>query len=51
MNHRPLIGINADFRLSPKHEGSFSIMPSGYYDCLLTANALPGHDSSLHPGE
>jgi len=41
MNHRPLIGINADFRLSAKDRGSFSLIPSGYYDCLLTANALP----------
>ena len=41
MNHRPLIGINADFRVSPKHQGSYTLMHSGYYDCLLTANALP----------
>ncbi len=41
MNHRPLIGINADFRISSKDRSSFSLMPSGYYDCLLTANALP----------
>jgi putative glutamine amidotransferase len=41
MNHRPLIGINTDFRVSPKTRHSFSHVPSGYYDCLLTANALP----------
>ena len=41
MNHRPLIGINTDFRVSPKDQGTYSLMPSGYYDCLLTANALP----------
>ncbi len=41
MNYRPLIGINTDFRVSPKTRATFSHMPSGYYDCLLTANALP----------
>jgi putative glutamine amidotransferase len=41
MNHRPLIGINADFHISPKDRATYSLMPSGYYDCLLTANALP----------
>ena len=41
MNHRPLIGINADFRVTAKDRTSFSLIPSGYYDCLLTANALP----------
>ena len=41
MNHRPLIGINTDFRVSPKTKASCSLTPSGYYDCLLTANALP----------
>ncbi|MGZ3382755.1 MAG: gamma-glutamyl-gamma-aminobutyrate hydrolase family protein [Isosphaeraceae bacterium] len=41
MNHRPLIGINTDFRVSPKTKVACSLTPSGYYDCLLTANALP----------
>jgi putative glutamine amidotransferase len=41
MNHRPLIGINTDFRVNPKTRHSFSHIPSGYYDCLLTASALP----------
>ncbi len=41
MNHRPLIGINADFRISTRHQGSYSLTHSGYYDCLLTSNALP----------
>ncbi len=41
MTHRPLIGINTDFRLSAKTKVSCSLTPSGYYDCLLTANALP----------
>jgi putative glutamine amidotransferase len=41
MNYRPLIGINTDFRVSPKTKVTCSLTPSGYYDCLLTANALP----------
>ena len=30
-----------DFRVSPKTKVTCSLTPSGYYDCLLTANALP----------
>jgi putative glutamine amidotransferase len=41
MNHRPLIGINTDFRASAKARTPHSLMHSGYYDCLLSANALP----------
>jgi len=41
MNRRPLIGINCDFRISPKTKTSCSLAQSGYYDCVLTANALP----------
>ena len=41
MNRRPLIGINCDFRISPKTKASCSLAQSGYYDCVLTANALP----------
>ena len=41
MNHRPLIGINTDFRSSAKTRTPHSLMHSGYYDCLLSANALP----------
>ncbi len=41
MTHRPLIGINTDFRISAKTKVSHSFTPSGYYDCLLTAEALP----------
>ncbi len=38
---RPLIGINADF-FTPAHGRSpHSVLHSGYYDCLLTAGALP----------
>lgn len=41
MNRGPLIGINCDFRTSPKTKTACSLAQSGYYDCILTANALP----------
>ncbi len=41
MTHRPLIGINMDFRASVKSRVLHSLMPTGYYDCLLNAKALP----------
>jgi putative glutamine amidotransferase len=41
MNYRPLIGVNTDFRASAKTRIPHSLMPSGYYDSLLAANALP----------
>ena len=41
MNDRPLIGINTDFRAIAKGRTPHSFMHSGYYDCLLAANALP----------
>ncbi|QEH33620.1 Putative glutamine amidotransferase [Aquisphaera giovannonii] len=41
MSHRPLIGINTDLRVSAKGRTACSVIPSGYYEALLTANALP----------
>ena len=41
MTHRPLIGINMDLRASVKSCTPHSLMPTGYYDCLVTAGALP----------
>src|SRR5512135_809560 len=41
MNSRPLIGLNVDFRPAAKNRPAQSVIPSGYYDSLLTANALP----------
>ncbi|WP_165233957.1 gamma-glutamyl-gamma-aminobutyrate hydrolase family protein [Aquisphaera insulae] len=41
MNQRPLIGINADLRVSGKGGTACSVISSGYYEALLTANALP----------
>jgi putative glutamine amidotransferase len=38
---RPLIGINTDYRPVAKGRTPHSYMHSGYYDCLLAANALP----------
>jgi len=37
---RPLIGINADFCV-PKGRTPYAAVHSGYYECLLTAGALP----------
>src|SRR4028119_954101 len=41
MKNRPLIGINTDSRASAKGRALHSFMHSGYYDCLLSANAVP----------
>ena len=41
MKDRPLIGINTDYRAIAKGRTPHSFMHSGYYDCLLAANALP----------
>jgi putative glutamine amidotransferase len=41
MNNRPLIGINMDLQASVKNRTTQSLMPTGYYDCLVTAGALP----------
>ena len=38
---RPLIGLNTDYRAVAKGRTPHSYMHSGYYDCLLAANALP----------
>ena len=41
MNNRPLIGINTDFRATSKGRPAHSFLNSGYYDVLLSANAIP----------
>ncbi len=41
MNNRPLIGVNMDFRASAKSHAQQSVTPTGYYDALLAAGALP----------
>jgi putative glutamine amidotransferase len=38
---RPLIGINADYRVPTKGRAPLSVLHSGYYDCVLTAGGLP----------
>jgi putative glutamine amidotransferase len=40
MKDRPLIGINTDLRTT-KGRAPHSLMNSGYYDVLLSANAIP----------
>jgi putative glutamine amidotransferase len=39
--YRPLIGINADVKLSGKSKTAFSVSHSLHYDCILTAGGLP----------
>ena len=41
MKDRPLIGINTDYRAITKGRTPHSYMHSGYYDCILSASALP----------
>src|SRR5262245_54142227 len=41
LKDRPLIGINSDYRTSAKGRTHHSHLPSGYYDVLLAANAVP----------
>ena len=41
MNDRPLIGINTDYRTAAKGRTAHSALASGYYDCLLSAGAVP----------
>ena len=38
---RPLIGINTDYRANVKGRSPHSLMHSGYYDVILSANAIP----------
>ena len=41
MKYRPLIGINADYRASAKSRTPHCYIHSGYFDCILSTNALP----------
>jgi putative glutamine amidotransferase len=41
MKYRPLIGINTDYRAPAKGRSPHCYLHSGYYECLMTANALP----------
>jgi putative glutamine amidotransferase len=40
-DRRPLIGINADYYTPANSKTPHSIVQSGYYECLLTAGAVP----------
>jgi putative glutamine amidotransferase len=41
MLEKPLIGINADFRSAQGNQPSFSVITSGYYECILRAGGIP----------
>src|SRR4051794_34156639 len=41
MTDRPLIGINTDYRATAKGRTPHGFIHSGYFDCILSANALP----------
>ncbi len=41
MKNRPLIGINTDFRAPAKGRTPHCYIHSGYFECLLAANATP----------
>jgi putative glutamine amidotransferase len=41
MKSRPLIGINTDYCASAKGRTPYCHIQSGYFDCLMAANALP----------
>jgi putative glutamine amidotransferase len=41
MKYRPLIGVNSDYRATAKGRVPHCYVHSGYFDCLLSANALP----------
>jgi putative glutamine amidotransferase len=41
MTYRPLIGINSDYRIPAKGRTPLGVLHSGYFECLLSANALP----------
>ena len=40
-NSKPLIGLNADFRSAQGTQPAFSVLTSGYYDCIVRAGGLP----------
>ena len=50
MKYRPLIGINTDYRATAKGRTPHCYMHSGYFDCLLSANAFPVFIPPLDPG-
>lgn len=41
IKNRPLIGINADYRAAAKGRAASTVLPAGYYDCILTAGGIP----------
>lgn len=41
MFNKPLIGINADFRCRKGSQPAFSVITSGYFDCITRAGGIP----------
>ena len=41
MLDKPLIGINADFRIASGNQPSFSVITAGYYDCITRSGGIP----------
>lgn len=41
MKNRPLIGINLDYRATVKGRAPFSLVHSGYYECVLSGGGIP----------
>ena len=50
MKYRPLIGINTDYRAAAKGKTPHCHLHSGYYECLMSANALADLHSTAHQG-
>ena len=41
MSCRPVIGLNAEFLPPSKGRTAYSILHSGYYDCIMRAGGIP----------
>ena len=41
MRSKPIIGMNADFRAATRDRAAFSVLCSGYYDCVQRAGGIP----------
>ena len=41
MSCKPVIGLNAEFLPATKGRAAYSILHSGYYDCIMRAGGIP----------
>ena len=41
MSEKPLVGMNADFRIANRDGAAFTYVASGYFDSLTKAGAIP----------